>query len=422
MTKGVTILPLSSLPFTLFEQAFESLRILQQRNRFVGQGAELPFGLSETHVMVELDRYPHHTASQLSELLGLERSSISRALAALKRRGYLGIERSSEATKGSSFKITAKGKKTLAEYDRMANDRLTSFCSVLKESEVEALRRYFCHLANNAGVQVGTLRPADHALRGEIRRITRALGLLRANFLGSGLSPSQWQLLSEIELGRGRRIAAELSSALHLAPNTISLTLTRLKARGFIAPSSIRLGGRKKGLMLTPEGSHTLANLKREGALLFKRLLADLSEQEVRAFNELFAKFSGQTDSSRMNLLGSSATHQELKSPAERASARTFLLGELVHQNLHRNAPQSLLYPSHFLSALLIEGRLVGICEIEHQGDRGIVRNILLSAAFDSPASLKRFFDLASHLFQLSRGAAQIVADEDSYVRELLSR
>ena len=68
---------------------------------------------SQVHALLELERFPQTRAADLRVLFRLDKSAVSRLLADLKQRGFIGTSTSAEDGRGRALQLTAKGRRQL---------------------------------------------------------------------------------------------------------------------------------------------------------------------------------------------------------------------------------------------------------------------------------------------------------------------
>lgn len=139
---------------------------------------------SECHLVTELDRLGHATASELAELLVLEKSTISRLVKGLTRQSLLQAKVDPGDRRKRRLSLTDAGKDSARRVHRHARQQVGSALDFVAGKEVPVLtaglERYasamrYARLA--AGCTIRPIRPADDAaVAGIIRQVMTEYG------------------------------------------------------------------------------------------------------------------------------------------------------------------------------------------------------------------------------------------------------
>jgi len=90
---------------------------------------------TECHTLIELGRTSHLTAGDLSRLLGLDKSTVSRVVARLTTKGLVEVQESGGDQRLKPLRLTPKGREQLVGIDRGANTRVAAALEVLSGEE-----------------------------------------------------------------------------------------------------------------------------------------------------------------------------------------------------------------------------------------------------------------------------------------------
>ncbi len=351
-------------------QIFERLRIVQQRNRYIGSASDSELTLSESHILVEIDGSPGVVAKDLARILRMEKSTLSRCLAGLIKRKHINTSVSVSDARERPLTITEAGKRVLETFDKSINFLTARQANSLTVQEEVKLRNYFKALADGYDVAIGVQRPEDHPLRMEIRRVTRALGVLGDNFMGLGLTSMQWQILTELSRADRVIVATQLCEILAVAANTMSLTLKNMQNLGLVTVSKHASDGRSRNLRLSTKGNRMLMDVGSAAAKRFNQALSDLSLEDLREFDQLLQRYSSLRQVRGSIVIQEKIDIRKLDSVEERSQARGFLIANLLRLNLQDRAPEVLLGKDSYSYALYRAERICGLCELQpSQGD-----------------------------------------------------
>ncbi len=87
--------------------------------------------LSQSHALIEIKKYNRMTLGELTELLGLNKSSISRILSSLKSSAYIKQLPHPTDSRVKPFSLTSKGEKLLQKINIEANKRVHNALAII---------------------------------------------------------------------------------------------------------------------------------------------------------------------------------------------------------------------------------------------------------------------------------------------------
>ena len=96
---------------------------------------------SAVHSMLQVERDGSMTAAQLIQILGLEKSSVSRMLAKLVESGELAENPSAEDARTKLLSLTGKGRKTVQNINAYADQRVAAALNKLDPVTQEAVSK-----------------------------------------------------------------------------------------------------------------------------------------------------------------------------------------------------------------------------------------------------------------------------------------
>jgi DNA-binding MarR family transcriptional regulator/N-acetylglutamate synthase-like GNAT family acetyltransferase len=100
---------------------------------------ESPFSLTEARTLYELAHRAEFTASELADLLGLDRGYLSRIVRQFEARGFVKKKRSPADGRRQLLTLTDKGNRTFAPIDALANEHISGLLSGLSTAETQNL-------------------------------------------------------------------------------------------------------------------------------------------------------------------------------------------------------------------------------------------------------------------------------------------
>lgn len=110
--------------------------------------ASTNYSPSAVHTLVEIALRKEMTAGQLVQLLGLEKSSVSRMLARLIAAGELEEVVSTEDARTKSLRLTAKGRDTVNKINAYSNERVVSAIQSLQPAQQQIISQGLSLYAN----------------------------------------------------------------------------------------------------------------------------------------------------------------------------------------------------------------------------------------------------------------------------------
>lgn len=321
-------------------ELLEQVRQLQRQNRFIVKAGGSDIGLTESHILTEIDRNSGISAAGLAKTIGIERSTASRALVSLTERKLVKNIAAAEG-RNTSYVLTEKGVKIFGPIDRDASTRMAQLWSALSENKQKRLAGYIDQLADGLGAARSAGGVIDHPLRPPIRRLTRGIGLLSDNFMQSGFTSSTWQILEAIGKSEGLGIQ-HLADELGIARTTTSLLVSKLERKSYVGKESHLNDGRRTILRLSSEGSMLLEEMRKRAAERLELASTGLSREQKVEFLELFRSI-GLGKSEREPLTRTNLVIRRIESESDTIEARRFIVTELVQQNLAIHTPAQLL-------------------------------------------------------------------------------
>ncbi|MBS0863781.1 bifunctional helix-turn-helix transcriptional regulator/GNAT family N-acetyltransferase [Enterobacter mori] len=110
--------------------------------------ASTHYSPSAVHTLVEIELHKEMTAGQLVQLLGLEKSSVSRMLSRLISAGELEEGVSAQDARAKSLRLTAKGRKTVEQINAYGSERVISAIQSLDPIQQETISQGLSLYAN----------------------------------------------------------------------------------------------------------------------------------------------------------------------------------------------------------------------------------------------------------------------------------
>ena len=148
------------------------------------------FTFSECHLITELEAMGQATASELSERLVLEKSTMSRLVNGLLEQGYIRSDQDTADKRRRLLSLTAKGRSGADRINQYANDQVLGALGYVADAEQEAivdgLTRYakalkYARISNDYVIR--TIRRKDNpAVARIIRQVMTEYGAVGADY------------------------------------------------------------------------------------------------------------------------------------------------------------------------------------------------------------------------------------------------
>ena len=261
----------------------ELFREFQRLNRFITLDPSWALSLPASHAFVEIDAHRGIDIKSLAQILDLPRTSVATMVEGLVKRGLVSSVQSKSDRRQRALSLTSRGRTTLDAIDRTANARLVALLAVLSASEQDMLRELFRAIADGCRSADCMARGDEHPIRRELRRATRALRLIHADFMGSKIESPEWQVLSFLaKKGRVEGIT-EVAIALGIPLSSATTIAYRLRSRGFISFSKSTIDRRAASCAVTAKGRAFIAKVAGRMADRINDAVQLLNAREVAA-------------------------------------------------------------------------------------------------------------------------------------------
>lgn len=351
-----------------YARLYRLLRRAQRENRFVAGAAGTRLGLMETHLLVELDAFPEAGITEVAELLAIDKVAVSRLVAGLEAGKIIKTAPETTDRRRKRIQITAYGRGILDKIDRFYNESMERMCSRLDERERSRFHKFLKSLADGLNAPPSPRRSGDHFLRPDVRRVTRAFGLLgQSVFQAGSLSSVEWQMLSLAEEQSNCASPSALAESMNVPLNTLSGALARLQSRGLILRKQSEADRRRAIISLSSKAERILSQTEKEAVRQLENALSGMRTEELSDFAELFSIFAGEPV--ECVEIQPRLSVRELNNDDERAAARELLVLQALRENSLRELPETLYGARNRCLGLFNDTLLVAACEFPGNDD-----------------------------------------------------
>ncbi|MCB9030012.1 MAG: MarR family transcriptional regulator [Deltaproteobacteria bacterium] len=387
-------------------------RIVQRRNRAVLHVGSGVLTLAESHLLTELNANGSLTASDLCELTKLNKQNVSRLLKNLENSGYLSSKLNKSDQRQKVLKLTAKGKSAVLSVDKDTNARLNKLIDGLSVKQRGEVESFFKQIADGFSIPTIKKRPSDKGLRVQIRRITRAFGLLGSNVFESNLSSLDWHLLAEIFEAKTGLGIKELTQVLGVKQTTISQAIKRLEARQLIARHNDPNDLRRSIIALTFKGQQKLEEISNQGGSLLEKALSNLSADECKTLIKYLTTMAGIESVTPQFAL------KRLKGDNALKRARKMAIEFYATCKGDMDIPGVLFSDDSYVLACFVERELAAAIEFKHNSSKKLVAcNLVFDREAISPTTAERFANDALRFIQHELQPAKINIHDSAKLR-----
>jgi len=345
---------------------FELFLRFNRRLTFIVARLSPPLSLNESHVLGEIRRGHSVTAGDICRRLVLEKSIASRLLASLEERGFLASRPSATDRRVKHLCLTAAGERIFARDNELRNRQVQQTLAELSEREQTQLASYLRRMAESVKASEIMPEPDDPPAKNEIRRLTRALGFLGDDLLGTGLSVQKCQVLSLLAASPEGASMASLKEELPYETSMLSRLVSAFQSQRLVSKSAPVYDRRFVHLRLTAGGYSRHTRMLQAGSARISRILGRESADSLREFTNLLEKFlSGNRLFNGIHVPGGSEIVQ-LRREHMLREARRFLVEELVRSNRHHLLSEHLLARGSLCFGRYESGELTAVAEFRN--------------------------------------------------------
>lgn len=353
----------SALPLSIFMDIHILLQKFYIMRRLIRSKYEAgSLNISEAQTLFQTFIEPGISPSKLSQILQLEKSTISRLLKNIKQKGFINIESSKNDKRGQSIYLTKKGEQNVKQIQESNNKILNECLKSLNIKEQYELGSLLNNLADGLNCTAASYLPGDHPVTLAIVRLGRGTGMTGSSFMGTNFTSTQFHILLSIKESSSCTLT-ELSEKLPIDKSHISRGLSKLKKINLISTNKIKKSS-KEFLLLTNHGEITLHQINLAGENLIKNGFKNYDINiPIRLKNLLQNLNTPNNNLSNSSILQERIEIKPITSLDDRRIARGMLIDFLIKTNSHFETPDFMYHPENLCYGLYIENHLVAACE-----------------------------------------------------------
>jgi DNA-binding MarR family transcriptional regulator len=333
------------------------LRFNRKLMRILGN-IKLNLPVNESHVLAEIAKEGAVFAKDVSQILNIEKSTLSRIVNSLLGRKLVVRAKKREDRRANELNLTPQGMVVLAHDVEQRNESIELLLAPLDQGQIAVLRRYHNSVADALKRKAVSNIQSEHPLEKEVRRLTRGLGVLGKNFAGTGLPVERCQILTVLKISGGLLPFFVLKKELPYELSALSRLISALTKEGLLRKEPNPKDKRTLTVALSQKGWELAAETIGKGEAFLQESLRELSAKEKEDFRHIMTLLLCQDES----LPGRNALM--LRSKSELEQGRAFLVRQLVLQNKHHHLPATILSRGSVVRALKEGDRILAVSEL----------------------------------------------------------
>lgn len=354
---------------------WDSIRRLQQINRQSSSGLSPKLGLRETFVLFYVDSHPFCSIAQMRRYHQFHQSVGSVLIAELVTKRILKESPSPNDKREKRLQVTPIGASFLKKFDSLQNKHIASNFKSLTKSEIALLENFLASIADVLGVPTQPTRKSELPIRTQMRRAFIALGFLQNDFASSGLTLTQYQLISELKFHPHISAAAAIGRRIGADQRGMVFQVKALRKKNLVTSSGDNIDKRRNILSITAKGAQLVDTIQLRIQKTLEKGILNLSQRELSTFVSLLERgtATGAFDPDQK-----AVTIKQIRSPNEFKLARAFYVEELVRRNAHNDLSEEILPSTNKVIVALRDGKIVALAEYQ-KGAKGWKQNHLLA-------------------------------------------
>ena len=372
-------------------------RLFQRRQRYVKNAYSSELSGLEGFIVLLIHHLPKIGVVELSEMLHLDRSVISRTIKGLVSGSYLEVQDDRYDKRKKIFTLGKNGSTFFTHHLDSNRKFIGHILSFLALDEQLRLIKYLKTIGDTEGAPALPELQDLHPLMLELRRLTISHQIFGSSYLGSTFDTLKWQIFSELAYTSTPISPNDLADTLGLKSNTLSQILDGYEELRLIKRTGIATDRRKVKLALTNKGGLDLQSFEEHASKFFDTSLSRLKEKEKGDFLQLFEMaLSGKSllqSSSEISIIDDDIWCKRIKSEQERIEARAFLITLLVQKGQHRECPETIISSKNIIFALFRSGRMRAICELTHDEKNGVLNEHISATDLLDQGDLSKFLE-----------------------------
>lgn len=286
MASGITSTLSSSL--LRWNMHYDSNWITLQKAQ---RSARIDLSLARALLILEVS-YNGLNSHDLSELIGIDKASVSRIVNSCQSSGHLKINPDKEDSRIKSLSATPKALRLSSTLVTFFEERTTRTTASISKREVQKLKAIFKLISDYRSATAVTPFPGESRFRAELRRYIYCSGMLTRNYMDTEMTLSECQILQLLFEQSGSINLTDIQSAVKLDFGAVSRMITSMQKDGLVSRKRSQEDRRVHNLLLTQGGKRAAAKMSNMiGGQLMQILSGDLTKDR-KIFAQIISKLT----------------------------------------------------------------------------------------------------------------------------------
>lgn len=374
-------------------------------------------------MLVHLEQEAVVYASDLAALFGLEKSTVSRLLGGLRKKGFLRFASEENDKRRQRLLLTTSGRMTLEKVNAVQQKTLQEIFRSFSAEEVRKLVLLLQKLCDAAQCPVLNMRRAEHPFSRETRRLFRLFQHIEAVLAPRQLNIMDYQILSALDKALVSPNPTALAQHVLADLSTVSRHLKRLEQQRFIKKQSHSADRRALHFRLSEQGKTALRRAVSEIERLMGSFLAEFSERELQELEFLLQKSISEADIEHGFILQEEIRVRQIREVEELKLARAFVLERFVQTKTHLEAPEQICAKDSLVFSLMSAAKLIGVCEFQRRSENKLeLCYAFLASIYNTPELLKKLIQTSLASLSPETSVFSAVPDLTRYLPRTLSK
>jgi DNA-binding MarR family transcriptional regulator len=273
----------------------DALIKLQRKRRFIALRFGIPsdqagemLGFTEEAILIVLNAEPEKNVKELAETLNLERSWMSRVISALESKKLVESFVPEADRRSKKLTITPEGTSKLHALHQTSRKIMDTCLDGVAQNVGQALYMYLKRFADGLNTSTYPQTTNNHPVEVELARVSRAMGILSDDVMGSSLSVTQLQVLLVLSEADGSEVVtSDIDELLPFDMSTVSRTIAGFEKQNLVQKVQSESDKRSYMIHLTDDGRARVAAYRGMAQTIFTKALGGFTVDDVLTFTQI---------------------------------------------------------------------------------------------------------------------------------------
>ncbi len=231
---------------------------------------------------------------QISEILRLERSWISRIVSSLQKKSCVESFELESDRRVKGVRLSAVGRELLVQLNDQRRHFFNGILSMLSETEVKTLAQLLKDLADGFGSPRFPAALDPHPVDFELARLSWSIGVVGNNYIGTDFSVSQYHIVSVLaeEFHNQAVSVSEIHELLPIDLSTLSRALDAFAEDGIVEKEQSKRDKRSFQVKLSIKGKKAYQKMVSTAASACHEASRSLSQSKQKRLAKLLAEIT----------------------------------------------------------------------------------------------------------------------------------